>query len=142
IAVLGPRVQRKMTLGDHRDPRYAVRRELVHEHLDECHAACVRGVSQSAFSDLDGVQVRSTPELADRVAADSRLVHIHLHRGCPGAQSAEAGNAIQIAPSTRYQAPVACTRTTKLSRSVRSYNGRSAAATWQVCARGGCSSVG
>ena len=35
VAVLGPGVDREMALGDHRDARHAVRRELVHEDVDE-----------------------------------------------------------------------------------------------------------
>ena len=74
--MLGPRVQREMTLGDHRDARHAVGGELVDEHLDERDPARRRGVAQRPLGDFDRIEVRRTPELADRVASDSAVVHV------------------------------------------------------------------
>ena len=67
IAVLGPGVKGEMTLRDHRDARHALGGELVHEHLDERDPAGIRGVSKRPLGDLDRVEVRRSPELADRV---------------------------------------------------------------------------
>ena len=70
VAVLGPRVEREVALGDDRDAGDAVRRELVHEHVDEGDVAGRGRGPQRVLGPLDGVEVRRTPELADRVPTD------------------------------------------------------------------------
>ena len=66
---------REVALGDHRDARDAVGRELVHEDVDERDPGRRRGVPERLLGAFDRVEVRRTPELADRVPSDSRCVH-------------------------------------------------------------------
>ena len=72
VAVLGPRVQGQVALGDHRDPRHAVRRELVDEDFDEGHATRVRGVrsARSATSTEFRFEAPQNSQIAWRPTPD------------------------------------------------------------------------
>src|SRR5262249_49758922 len=46
-------------------------------------------LAQRAFGDLDRVEVRRAPELADRVPSDSGVVHRHLRCSVPCAETTD-----------------------------------------------------
>ncbi len=74
VAVLRPGVEREVALGDDRDTGDAVGRELVHEDVDERDPARGGRRPQRFLRPLHGVEVRSTPELANCVATDPSCV--------------------------------------------------------------------
>ena len=71
VVVLGPRVEREVALGDHRDPGDAMRRELVDEHVDEGDVPRLGGLSERPLSHLHGVEMGGAPEFADCMPAES-----------------------------------------------------------------------
>ncbi len=76
VTELGPGVEREMALGDHCDGRNPMRRELMHEHVDERDLARGGRGAQRPFGDLDRVEVLGAPELADRVPTDPSCVQL------------------------------------------------------------------
>ena len=74
IAVLRPGVDREVALRDHRDARDTVRREPVHEDVDERDLARHRRGAQRVLGALDGVEVRRAPELTNGVPTNSACV--------------------------------------------------------------------
>ena len=90
VVVLGPRVQREMTLGDYHDARHAVRGELVDEHLDQ------RDPARCGVDD-DGLAALGAADNADGTAAgngrigggaarDDQVAAIRDGRGGVGAE--------------------------------------------------------